>query len=70
MSVRPAGQTSASRSQRSLEFKVHRDAQAPRQAGRDGNREPERQMRGFLRAHDLALNTRGEQFLGFILSSP
>ena len=63
-------QTSASCSQRSLELKVHREAQAPRQAARGGSREPEGQVHGFLRAHDLALNTRGEQFLGFMLSSP
>ena len=51
-----------------MKSKAHRVAKAPRQAGRDGNREPERQMQG-LRAHDLAVNTGGEQFLGFIPSS-
>lgn len=57
--VRPAGLSGrlpASCRQRSLKSKVHREAKIPRQAGRDGSRELERQMQGLQRAHSLSGN--------------
>lgn len=69
--VRPAGLSGrlpASCRQRSLKSKVHREAKIPRQAGRDGSRELERQMQGLQRAHNLSGNRR-ERSLGFILPS-
>lgn len=52
-----------------LMSKVHREAKIPRQAGRKGSREHEKQMQMLQRAHGLARNTGGEQSLGFIPSS-